>query len=167
MGIHVDHPWAECVKEFDAPLRVYLHCYPLGSVIVGLPTLHPKPDLVRAQSWNVFRGSTDKWRRVVVHPNRRWECKEEVGEPFKNRLGHTKRFHCGAFRWHPGPHRQPDPSLMEQMAKRRGMGDPIELQFRCRVCKKPATAHHTVEDDEGTTVSYYCLEHAPEGAVTE
>lgn len=27
IGVHVEHPWSQCVREFGAPYRIYLHAF--------------------------------------------------------------------------------------------------------------------------------------------
>ena len=122
VGLHVDHPWSEDVREFCAPCRAYVHLGPLGGVTVGLPTrdeleidwdahtartVRVPWHLARQQSWRPSRGYTGTWRVVAYSPKRWMTCREEVGEVRVGRSGQEWREECGALRWHRGPHREP------------------------------------------------------------
>lgn len=107
LGVHVEHPWSDCVRRFDAPLRIYLHLGPLGALIVGLPTLDAgRLTWTRTQRWTPSRG----WRHggmavVAFSPHRNLQCDTPIAEPPQRAAAVPLRSRCGGWRWHRCPHR--------------------------------------------------------------
>lgn len=96
VGIHVDGPWTECVKNYDAPQRIYVHLW-LAYLSIGLPSKGEDGHwhFSHGQRWSWRTGITEHYQIITFNMNRKLQCKEKIDE----------RFICGAFRWHPGPHR--------------------------------------------------------------
>jgi hypothetical protein len=106
--LHVEHPWSECVQEYNAPARIYVNST-LGGLTIGLPSNRTwlfehgmayrtkvPWHIVRSQRWNPFHGSTNDWDWITFHPSRRLTCRKSIGG----------RSICGKLRWHPGSCRE-------------------------------------------------------------
>lgn len=110
-GVHVDHPWSECVRDYGSPHRAYVMLGPLGSLIVGLPTNDAEDGwgLTQSQAWTPRQGyRSGRWSAFAYHPDRWMQCPHPVGPPGVARFGPrkgqpTRPPTCGAFRWHRGP----------------------------------------------------------------
>jgi hypothetical protein len=61
--VHLDHPWAKCVREDGAPLRAYIHLRSGGCWIVALWPGN------KTQGYDRRAGKyTDDWRWVAYRP---------------------------------------------------------------------------------------------------
>jgi hypothetical protein len=88
-GFHSDLHNTECVREFDAPRRLYIQLGPLGSLIAGAPT----------QAWLPLRGwRHDRSAHLVWSPPRALLCPAPI-----DNTGSI----CAALIHHPGPHTTP------------------------------------------------------------
>lgn len=97
IGIHVDLPWSEDVKDYDAPLRAYLHLWWWQGVVA----LSPKGKIQKwmpETGWHAPR--TYGW--WSFHPARDRLCRNRI-ELGTNRLGKPRYFECGRRRNHRGP----------------------------------------------------------------
>lgn len=94
LGIHVDLPWSEDVKLYDAPQRIYLHLI-WWSVAIGLGD-------GKSQVWHHRDGNLYRWRRVTWHPNRSIQCRQKyfAEKPYCG----EGEWECSRLRHHRGAH---------------------------------------------------------------
>lgn len=96
LGIHIDFPWSEDVRQFDCPKRINLHLWN-WHVMIGLTKD------AKSQSWNHKEGNTERWRWVTWHPNHRKLCCHAPvhGSKFGGRI---RDWECGRLKGHKGDH---------------------------------------------------------------
>lgn len=98
LGIHVDLPWSECVREHDAPLRAYLH-------LVWLTVSIALNRDGKSQVWQPKRGNLYEWRWISFHPARSIQCRAtyvaDKGGAFSNG---PREWECARLRGHRGDH---------------------------------------------------------------
>jgi hypothetical protein len=91
-GFHSDLHNSSCVKEFNAPHRLYVQLGPLGSIIAGAPT----------QAWLPLRGwRHTRFSHLVFSPPPTLLCAAPIDDNGSI---------CAALRYHPGPHTRPYPT---------------------------------------------------------
>jgi len=62
-GVHIDHPWSECVRQDGAPLRIYIRT-PWNSWIIALAPGNKSQVFDRkTNTW------TDRWAFITSTPN--------------------------------------------------------------------------------------------------
>lgn len=95
LGIHVEHPWSNCVKEFDAPPRLYFHLFRWFVIIAMTKD-------AKSQSWNCREGNTERWRWITWHPDHRTLCCRALHTSTK--FGKTGEWECARLKGHKGDH---------------------------------------------------------------
>lgn len=98
LGVHMDFPWSEDVKRYDAPQRANIH------LVWWFLTIALNRD-GKSQVWHHKHGNVYRWRRITWHPAKSIQCRAKyVADKGPAVSLGPREWECARLRGHRGDH---------------------------------------------------------------